>query len=187
MNILLPKRNKVLSAGQRLVVLMIAGFLATSPALAAKPDSPGQGRGQGQGQGNEAGHGQGSQGQSGQSHGKDSSRGGPGGGANVSHHFGDHERSVIRDYYRREFGRGSCPPGLAKKHNGCMPPGLAKQWRRGYPLPHDVIYYDLPYALARELGRAPEGHKYVRVAADILLIAVGTGMVVDAIEDLNNL
>jgi len=23
--------------------------------------------------------------------------------------------------------RGSCPPGLAKKHNGCMPPGQAKK------------------------------------------------------------
>ena len=30
----------------------------------------------------------------------------------------------------------------------------------------------------------PSGHKYVRVAADILLIAIGTGLVVDAIEDL---
>lgn len=28
------------------------------------------------------------------------------------------------------------------------------------------------------------GHKYVRVAGDILLVAVGTMMMVDAIEDL---
>jgi Ni/Co efflux regulator RcnB len=34
------------------------------------------------------------------------------------------------------------------------------------------------------LGYPPAGHRYVRVAADILLIAVGTGMVVDAIEDI---
>jgi hypothetical protein len=31
---------------------------------------------------------------------------------------------------------------------------------------------------------APSGHKYVRVASDILLIAIGSSMVVDAIEDL---
>ncbi|MBX3593104.1 hypothetical protein [Sphingomonas sp.] len=30
-----------------------------------------------------------------------------------------------------------CPPGLAKKHNGCMPPGQAKKygWSRGYYVP----------------------------------------------------
>ena len=26
---------------------------------------------------------------------------------------------------------GGCPPGLAKKHNGCMPPGQAKKLRVG--------------------------------------------------------
>jgi Ni/Co efflux regulator RcnB len=30
----------------------------------------------------------------------------------------------------------------------------------------------------------PSGYRYVRVASDILLIAAGTGMVVDAIQDL---
>ena len=38
-----------------------------------------------------------------------------------------------------------------------------------------------------QLGRPPEGHRYIRVASDILLIAVGTGMIVDAIQDLNNM
>jgi hypothetical protein len=37
--------------------------------------------------------------------------------------------------------------------------------------------------------RAPSrsAYRYVRVASDILLIAVGTGMVVDAIEDLGRM
>ncbi len=35
-------------------------------------------------------------------------------------------------------------------------------------------------------GPAPAGHRYVRVAADILLIAVGTSMVIDAIQDLGS-
>jgi Ni/Co efflux regulator RcnB len=34
------------------------------------------------------------------------------------------------------------------------------------------------------LGVPPSGYRYVRVASDILLLAVGTGMVVDALEDL---
>jgi len=37
------------------------------------------------------------------------------------------------------------------------------------------------------LPPVPAGHKYVRVAADILLIAVGTSMVVDAMTDLGRL
>jgi Ni/Co efflux regulator RcnB len=34
------------------------------------------------------------------------------------------------------------------------------------------------------LGVPPSGHRFVRVAADILLIAVGSGMVIDAMGDL---
>ena len=54
----------------------------------------------------------------------------------------------------------------------------------GQPLPVGVVYYDLPPTLSVQLGVPPAGHRFVRVAADILLIAIGTGMVVDAIEDL---
>jgi len=35
-----------------------------------------------------------------------------------------------------------------------------------------------------QIGAPPPGYRYVRVATDILLIAAGTGMVVDAIQDL---
>jgi Ni/Co efflux regulator RcnB len=34
------------------------------------------------------------------------------------------------------------------------------------------------------IGLPPKGYRYVRVANDILMIAIGTNMVVDAIEDL---
>jgi Ni/Co efflux regulator RcnB len=68
-----------------------------------------------------------------------------------------------------------------------MPPGQAKKWRMGYPLPGDLTYYTVPAALIGRLGPPPAGHKYVRVASDILLIAIGTSMVVDAIEDLGGL
>ncbi len=102
-------------------------------------------------------------------------------------YFTERHREVVRSYYGERYRAGSCPPGLAKKRNGCMPPGLAKQWRIGYPLPRDVIYYDAPGDIVLRLGIPPEGHRYVRVAADILLIAVGTGLVVDAIEDLNRM
>lgn len=107
--------------------------------------------------------------------------------ARVGRHFEDRHRTVVREYYVTEYRYGHCPPGLAKKNNGCMPPGLAKKWHRGHPLPHEVVFYDVPPALVVQIGTPPPGHRYVRVAADILLIAVGTGMVIDAITDLGNL
>jgi Ni/Co efflux regulator RcnB len=57
----------------------------------------------------------------------------------------------------------------------------------GRPLPRDVIFYDVPQSLVVQIGVPPAGHRYVRVATDILMIAVGTGMVVDAIQDLGRL
>ena len=99
-------------------------------------------------------------------------------------HFSEQNRDFIRRYYADQFRSGHCPPGLAKKRNGCLPPGQAKKWKLGEPLPHDVAYYALPPKVVAQLGPPPAGHRYVRVASDILLIAVGTGMVVDAIEDL---
>jgi Ni/Co efflux regulator RcnB len=102
-------------------------------------------------------------------------------------HFDDDKRSHVRSYYEEDFRAGHCPPGLAKKNNGCMPPGQAKKWRVGRPLPKDVVMYDVPPALVVKIGVPPEGYKYVRVAADILMIAVGTRMVVDAITDLGRI
>lgn len=105
----------------------------------------------------------------------------------IGAYFGDSQRQVARDYYGSQFRSGNCPPGLAKKNNGCMPPGQAKKWRVGSRLPGDVVYYPVPNDVVVRLGMPPSGYKYVRVAADILMIAVGTSMVVDAIEDLSRL
>lgn len=102
----------------------------------------------------------------------------------IGGYFGEPQRRIAHEYYEPRFKAGKCPPGLAKKHNGCMPPGQAKKWRMGYPLPRDVVYYPVPNSVSVQIGLPPAGYRYVRVAADILMIAVGTGMVVDAIEDL---
>ena len=104
----------------------------------------------------------------------------------VGGHFHDEHRQRARTYYTQQYG-GHCPPGLAKKNNGCMPPGQAKKWAVGQPLPRDVVFYEVPRRLVIEIGPPPAGYKYVRVAADLLLIAIGTGIVVDAIEDIASL
>ena len=102
-------------------------------------------------------------------------------------YFSDHHRTAVHTYYDHEYRSGRCPRGLAKKRNGCVPPGVAKKWHRGRALPREVVYYDPPAAIIIELGAPPPRHRYVRVGVDILLIAVGTGMVVDAIEDLGRM
>jgi hypothetical protein len=99
--------------------------------------------------------------------------------------FDERQRHMIHDYFAPQFQSGRCPPGLAKKYNGCMPPGQAKKWRIGYPLPRGVIFHPLPPHLLGQLGVPGPGYRYVRVAADVLLMAVGTGLVIDAIQDLN--
>lgn len=109
-----------------------------------------------------------------------------GDGVSISISIGDSDRRIARDYYGALARSGHCPPGLAKKHNGCLPPGQAKKWALGHKLPRDVIFHDLPHDLSIRLSLPPRGYRYVRVAADILMIAVGSGLVVGAIEDLMN-
>ncbi len=90
----------------------------------------------------------------------------------------------MHDYYGEQFRSGHCPPRLAKKHNGCMPPGQAKKMGPWPSVTHGVVVYEVPHSLVVQIGLPPPGYRYVRVASDILMIAVGTGMVIDAIQDL---
>ena len=107
----------------------------------------------------------------------------------------EHGRGGDRDHDRGQFHRASWQhddhdrKGYEKGkktgwNNGSVPPGQAKKWQLGRPLPRDVIYYNVPQPLVVQIGLPPPGYRYVRVASDILLIAIGTGMVVDAIQDL---
>jgi len=100
-------------------------------------------------------------------------------------YFTDERIRLIAEYYSGHRSASGCPPGLAKKGNGCRPPGQARKWRVGAPLPGDVIYYDVPDSLVVELGMSDRSRKIVRVGTDLLLIAVATGMVIDAVEDLD--
>jgi hypothetical protein len=102
-------------------------------------------------------------------------------------YFADKHRTHVREYYVKSHRRGHCPPGLAKRHNGCTPPGHARKWQIGRQLPRDVMFYDLPPRLVQEIGPPPPNYRYVRVATDILLIAIGSGTVFDAIQDLGEM
>ncbi len=102
-------------------------------------------------------------------------------------YFNDGQRRHAHQWYGEQYRAGRCPPGLAKKHNGCMPPGQAKKWAIGRVLPAGVVYYPVPQAVVVQIGLPPAGYRYVRVANDILLLTIGSRMVVDAITDLGRI
>ncbi len=164
--------NRTIFSGSGFLAVLMASLLFSAPAFAKKQDHGG----------GKQKHHQKYDHENNQQH-----EGVDGNDIHVNVHFGDRERVAVRDYYEERGRMGRCPPGLAKKHNGCMPPGQAKKWHKGRPLPRGVVYHDLPPRVVVQIGTPPSGYKYVRVAADILLIAVGTGMVVDAIEDLGRI
>ena len=102
----------------------------------------------------------------------------------VGQYFDDRHRSAVRGYYGEHYGNGrGCPPGLAKKNNGCLPPGQAK-YVVGQPLPRTVTVYQVPQPVIVQLPVAPPGYRYVRVGNDILLVSPQTQMVVDVIAGL---
>ncbi|HEY3121134.1 MAG TPA: hypothetical protein VGL15_10965 [Vicinamibacteria bacterium] len=97
--------------------------------------------------------------------------------------FTDRDRDTVRTYWTEAYRRGDCPPGLAKKHNGCMPPGQAKKrYVIGQRLPATVVVQPVPQVLVTRLGPVPAGYRYVMVDGDVLKLAVGTRLVVDAIH-----
>jgi Ni/Co efflux regulator RcnB len=97
----------------------------------------------------------------------------------------DKDREVIYKYAKSHYRH--CPPGLAKKHNGCLPPGHAKRYEVGKRLPDDVAYVSVPYSLRRSLQAPPPGYQYVRVDNDVLLMSKSDRVVTDAITLLNDL
>ena len=63
------------------------------------------------------------------------------------------------------YGAGGCPPGLAKKNNGCLPPGQAKKlynigqrWPGGYG--YKWNYNQIPYDMRAQYGFDPRYNYY---------------------------
>jgi hypothetical protein len=95
------------------------------------------------------------------------------------------QREAAQGYFVEKHGRGGCPPGLAKKENGCLPPGQAKKrYTIGHKLPKGVPAGPPPAELSIRIGAPPAGYTYVVVDGDLVKLAVGTMLVVDAIDGL---
>jgi Ni/Co efflux regulator RcnB len=172
----------------RPLAIVLAAALAAGPVLAEKPEWAGQGKGH-----KEQKH-EGKHAEKAEKHAEKAERKAAKHEAKhaarhetirVGGYFNDGQRTVVRTYYVDHYGGGkACPPGLAKKHNGCMPPGQAKKYVVGQPLPATVRYYSVPQPVLVHLPPAPVGYRYVTVNGDILLLAIGTMMVVDALTGL---
>jgi hypothetical protein len=114
-------------------------------------------------------------------------KGSSSGAATVTVGFSTGEREAAHAWFVESYGRGNCPPGLAKKNNGCLPPGQAKKrYAVGHPLGADVRWSPLPPALSTRVGPAPSGYMYVTLDGDLLKLAAGTMLVVDAVQGFVN-
>lgn len=96
-------------------------------------------------------------------------------------------RASINRYYAGYYKTAkSCPRGYKFRQNVCRPTGWTKQrYTIGKPLPRSVVMRPIPTNLYRQLPPAPSGHAYRFVDGDLLLIAAGKNIVVDAIIAMN--
>ena len=100
-------------------------------------------------------------------------------------YFNDQQRTYVRQYYTQNYGNGKrCPPGLAKKGNGCNPPGLVRNWVVGQPVPRGVTVYAVPQPVIRQLPQAPYGYRYVLIGGDVVLVQQQNNLIVDIIQVL---
>ena len=125
---------------KHLLMLGGAAALAFAGPVLAKPGN-GHGNGNGHGHGYAQGYGHGN---------------GHGRGHGYAPRYGDRGRIG--------YGVGGCPPGLARKHNGCMPPGQAKKLYRGQRYPYGFgsryAYGQIPYDLRRRYDLDPYDRYY---------------------------
>jgi Ni/Co efflux regulator RcnB len=100
-------------------------------------------------------------------------------------YFNDQHRSYARQYYTEQYSHGKrCPPGLARKNNGCMPPGQAKQLSVGQPVPAGVTLYAVPQPVIVHLPPPPYGYRYARVGNDIVLVQNRNQLIIDIIVNV---
>ena len=98
----------------------------------------------------------------------------------------DNDRQSIQRYVKTNY-RPHCPPGLAKKNNGCLPPGQASRYKIGQKLPSDIPYVVVPYAISRHWKLPQSGYQYVGVDNDVLLMSKSDRTIVDAVRLLSDL
>jgi Ni/Co efflux regulator RcnB len=105
------------------------------------------------------------------------------GGHHDRGHDDDHHHATID---RHDDDHRGCPPGLAKKHNGCLPPGQAKKLDRhglvGHHVPPNAVYV-VPRHVRTTLPPPPVGYRYAVVNNQVVLVS-GGNIVVDIVVNV---
>lgn len=96
-------------------------------------------------------------------------------------------RKSIQDYFTANRGNGPCPAGLVLKNARCESSQAQRSWKVGQALPASLSTRPLPARLLEALGPTPQGHSFVQVDGDILLLAEDGKTVVDAVLDLGQI
>lgn len=94
--------------------------------------------------------------------------------------FGKSDRLVLADFLK-EKNASFCPPGLAKKNNGCLPPEQAKKFKRGDILDDSIEWETLPEEILKRLRPPATGTSYVMANQNVLLISEATKKILDAV------
>ena len=100
---------------------------------------------------------------------------------------GDFQEDNYRGDSDRDFGQG-CPPGLAKKHNGCQPPGLVRDYyARGQYLPRGysnyMAYHDIPERYRSRI-RYEDRYRYIYRDNRVYVVDPTTRLIRNIIEAL---
>ncbi|MCL2160979.1 MAG: RcnB family protein [Betaproteobacteria bacterium] len=91
-------------------------------------------------------------------------------------------RKVQRAPAPRQVHRAPPPVYATTAHR----PG--RSWQVGRQLPRTVVYQEVsaPHYSQYRLAPPPHNHRYVRVGDDILMIAIGTGLIASAIYNISH-
>ena len=172
---------------QRIVALAITSLFVAGPAFAKKGHEDG-GQGEGSGKHSQKQEERGDRGDRGDRDERNFEKRGEKREVVVIQpgtHFNDQNRTFVQRYYTDNYGNGKrCPPGLAKKHNGCMPPGQVGKWAVGQPIPRGVTVYPVPQPVIRQLPPAPYGYRYVQLGGDVVLVKQQDNLIVDILQGL---
>ncbi|GAB3777470.1 hypothetical protein GCM10028796_56720 [Ramlibacter monticola] len=84
-------------------------------------------------------------------------------------YFDDKDRAAVRKYYEAHPAAGQ-----------------AANWQVGQAVPRGAAVATVPQDLRSSLPKLPPGHRYLRVDGELVLVASGSGMVVDGISRIPN-
>jgi hypothetical protein len=97
--------------------------------------------------------------------------------------FTTDQKTALNDWLTKNLSVASgqeCPPNMNVQGDYCVS-ARTRNWKLGSPLPVSPPAMDLPAKWAEILKLPPEGHRYVLMNEDILIVQTGTDVVVDQI------